>query len=46
MPKKLLFYFLGLILAGMASATWALAQPAGGFRGRAGAAVFRNASSK
>jgi Spy/CpxP family protein refolding chaperone len=33
MPKKILFYFLGLMLAGMASATWALAQPAEGFRG-------------
>jgi hypothetical protein len=32
MHKKLLFYVLGLILAGMASATWALAQPAEGFR--------------
>jgi Spy/CpxP family protein refolding chaperone len=36
MPKKILFYFLGLILAGMASATWALAQPAEGFRGGGG----------
>jgi len=36
MHKKILFYFLGLILAGMASATWALAQPAEGFRGGGG----------
>ena len=36
MPKKLLFYFLGLMLAGMASATWALAQPAEAFRGGGG----------
>ncbi len=32
MPRKLFFYFLGLMLAGMASAPWALAQPAGVFR--------------
>lgn len=32
MRKKILWYCLGLILAGMASATWALAQP-GGARG-------------
>jgi Spy/CpxP family protein refolding chaperone len=34
MPRKLFLYFLSLILAGMASATWALAQPGvrpGGF---------------
>lgn len=30
MRKKILCYFLGLILAGIASATWALAQPSGG----------------
>jgi Spy/CpxP family protein refolding chaperone len=33
MPKKLLIYFLGLMLAGMASAPLALAQPAGVFQG-------------
>ncbi|MFZ0051314.1 MAG: hypothetical protein WAK96_06025, partial [Desulfobaccales bacterium] len=38
MLKKLLFYFLGLMLAGMASATWALAQPAEGFRPAGGGA--------
>ncbi len=32
MPRKLFFYFLGLMLAGMASAPWAWAQPAGVFR--------------
>ena len=36
MPKKILFYFLGLMLAGMASATWALAQPAEAFKGGGG----------
>ncbi len=36
MHKKLLFYFLCLMLAGMASATWALAQPAGVFQGPGG----------
>ncbi len=36
MYKKLLFYFLCLMLAGMASATWALAQPAGVFQGPGG----------
>jgi hypothetical protein len=30
MPRKLLVYCLGLMLAGMASATWALAQPGDG----------------
>ena len=29
MSNKVLCYFLGLILAGLASATWALAQPMG-----------------
>ncbi len=33
MPKKLFFYFLCLMLGGMASAPWALAQPAGVFQG-------------
>jgi Spy/CpxP family protein refolding chaperone len=33
MPKKLLFYFLCLMLAGMVSAPEALAQPAGVFQG-------------
>lgn len=33
MFKRVLFYFLGLILAGMAGTSWTLAQPAGGMGG-------------
>ncbi len=33
MPKKILCYFLGLILTGIASATWAQAPPGGGMGG-------------